>query len=140
MSGQHIQCHAVGARCHTVLLPLEVEVATLPLVVADADAVGHREREGVGLVPEGHKLQLVQERSPGRNIRLPGERETEREIYRKHRTVSLHWNDTKMAASNNKYSGSFPLFILLKADCLSALVSHAWSLDYHLLSKSSGLD
>lgn len=81
MSGQHIQCHAVGARCHTVLLPLEVEVATLPLVVADADAVGHREREGVGLVPEGHKLQLVQERSPGRNIRLPGERETERERY-----------------------------------------------------------
>lgn len=133
MSGQHVQRHAVGTCCHAVLLPLEVEVATLPFVVANADAVGHREGEGIGLVPEGHKLQLVQERSPGRNIRLPGERERE-----KHRTISPL--ATKMEASNSKHSGSFPLFFLYIADCLSDNVSHSWSLDYHLLSKSTGLD
>lgn len=48
-----------------------MEVASLPFLVANADAVGDGQSGGVRLVPDVQQLELVEQRSPGRNIWLP---------------------------------------------------------------------
>lgn len=48
-----------------------MKVPPLPFLVADADAVGDGQSQRVWLVSEVQQLELVQQRSPGRNIWLP---------------------------------------------------------------------
>lgn len=48
-----------------------MEVPSLPFLVADADAVGDGQSGGVWFVSDVQQLELVEQRSPGRNIWLP---------------------------------------------------------------------
>lgn len=47
-----------------------MEVPSLPFLVADADAVGDGQGRGVWFVSDVQQLELVEQRSPGRNIWL----------------------------------------------------------------------
>lgn len=78
--GEDVQGDAVGAGSQAELLPLEVKVPSLPLLVAHADAVGDGQRQRVGLLPEVQQLQLVEERSPGRDVRLSASERTQHRV------------------------------------------------------------
>lgn len=91
--GEHAQSHGVGPRRQAVFLPLEVEVSSLPFLVADADAVGDGQGGGLWFVSELQQLELVEQRGPGRNIWLP---EREQRHVRQQGTVAaarrVSWN------------------------------------------------
>lgn len=67
---QNLQADAIRSGRQAELLPLEVKVSSLPLLVGHTDAVRDGQRQWVGLLSDVKQLQLVEERSPWRNVGL----------------------------------------------------------------------
>lgn len=87
--GEDVQSDAVGSGRQAELLPLEVKVPSLPLLVAHADAVGDGQRQRVGLLSDVQQLQLVEQRSPGRDVGLSAGEGTHSTQLQSHSTTLL---------------------------------------------------